>query len=335
MELDIPPQYFEPCGVCGSNPKMTEIFTNLQAEQANIGLTTSDNDELITDGMLSLEVQCAGRRDTCVDVEIRIPAAKYDKEMEVWNTSRATEGSWVRYERSELEYDAKNKWYIMKVSYCTGDMKNIDKPRRRYPVGYIAVPELDRSKKGTKASAAKSGYVFRNSEEGPTIWTFRYANKGTMFFTDSGLAKSRVGYKFSGNIDRYHAECDTFFGKLDTSRWCFEIPLDQYSKIIYFQKKKKYRLKVPFKYRDHAVRLFIPAADTILTIAKKKGSSRVYTFQKPLPDTYVVFYKEGSDINNKRGYEYQVDLEKVRTKYKKRKKYYKAKIKRSQLKVRS
>jgi hypothetical protein len=47
-----------------------------------------------------------------------------------------------------------------------------------------------------------------------------------------------------------------------------------------------------------------------------------------------VFYKKGSDANNKRAYDYQVDLDKVKKKFSKRKKVYKAKIKGKQLKNR-
>ena len=63
-----------------------------------------------------------------------------------------------------------------------------------------------------------------------------------------------------------------------------------------------------------------------------QNSRRKFTFKQPLPATFVVLYKESSNLNNKREYDYQVDLEEIRTKYNKRKKVYKAKIKRKQLK---
>ena len=83
------------------------------------------------------------------------------------------------------------------------------------------------------------------------------------------------------------------------------------------------------KYRKYNVRLFIPAADTLIPLTKI--SKRKYAFKQPLPDTYVVLYNEKGNLNDKRGYDAAVDLADIKTKYSKRKKVYKAKIKRKQI----
>jgi hypothetical protein len=148
------------------------------------------------------------------------------------------------------------------------------------------------------------------------------------------MSKEKIGYYFSGTLDGYEMECDSARCTRRAECWCYELPLSAYTKIIYYQKDKDFRLKVPFKYRNCSVRLFIPGADSTVQVTPLRRSKRKYTFQQPLPNTYVVFYKKGSDANNKRAYDYQVDLDKVKKKFSKRKKVYKAKIKGKQLKNR-
>ncbi|PBQ33742.1 hypothetical protein CNR22_18800 [Sphingobacteriaceae bacterium] len=352
-EIDLDKNYFGSCGVCGSKPVMTEVFTNEQAAQQGVSLQTTDGDNLITGGMMNLELNCPDRIDRnrkktwpCSDVVIRIPAANFDPEMGVWKVSReSTTGAikWEQDEKGELEYDAKNKCYIMRANYCPGlgnmlSGINCDKRggmgtstgRLKDSIGLIAVPELARSRRTTNVRAVNSGLIYGNGVESVNIWRFSYRGKGSVFFEDQGLAKNNIGYMFSGNIDRYEAECDS--GRIKEKKcWCFEIPIEAYDKIIYFKKKKEIRLKVPYKYRNYAVKLFIPAADTLLPLKKTGNSERKYAFKEPLPETYIVLYNETANASDKRAYDGHVYLGEVKTKYNKRHHYYKAKLKRRQV----
>lgn len=351
MEMAVGKDYFSPCGICETNPKITEIFSDGQAAQAGIPLITSEGCQLTTGGMISLGFDCKSRPQPvngqvdekyCADIEVKIPATLFDEEMEIWNAKAMGTKSmskWFRDANGEMNYDEKAKMYTLKVRFCPGAGINIDKLAKfqntvacRDSSGVIVVPELIRPRRLRNYWLTSSTILTKEGENIATLAKFSYRGRGPFIFIDSGMTKQKVGYYFSGNILPYVMECDSGRCKRRLECWCYEIPLSAYTKIIYFQKKKDYRLKIPRKYRNYSVRLFIPAADSTIIVNKVNGSRRKYTFQQPLPDTYVVLYKEGSNPNNKRGYDYQVDLEKVKKKYSKRKKVYKAKIKRKQLK---
>lgn len=350
--IDLDKDYFGSCGVCESNPRMREVFTNEEAARQGIAMQTNDGQQLITAGMMNLDLSCPERNKRgaidwpCRDMVIRIPAAEYDPAMELWVSNLERNGNasrWAPDYNGEMEYDAKNKCYILKVNYCPGRTRiNCDKPapcviRGQMVIdtsGLIAVPELNRGRRGTYVKAMTEGKIAgRGGLNSNNMWQFYYRGKGSLFFNDSAIAKNKIGYVFSGIIDRYEAICDTAICRTLKQCWCFEIPLDAYSKIIYFQKNKNFRLKLPWKYRNYAVRLFIPAADTILPTQDIKSFFKKHGFKKPLPDTYIAVYKNIADANNKRAYDAQIDLSTIRTKYHKRRNYYKAKIKRRQLKT--
>lgn len=359
MEMAVRKDFFAPCGVCETNPKLNEVFTNEQASRAGIPMTTTDGESLITGGMIDLSFNCrerivrdkSGKVDSlyCATVKIRIPAASFDEDMEIWNSQPTGQGRemsrWAREQAGQLEYDDVAKEYIMTVRMCPGDRKNLDKIAPpgglsrvtsnpwRDTAAVVALPELTRPlRRNQNYSTSKSTILTSEGTKTVTMARFNYRGKVQLAFADSGMSKEKIGYYYSGTLDGYEMECDSARCSRRQECWCYEIPLSAYTKIIYFQKNKDFRLKVPLKYRNYSVRLFIPAADSILEIKALKQSKRKYTFQQPLPNTYVVLYKKSSDANNKRSYDYQVDLEKVRKKYNKRKKVYKAKIKNKQLK---
>lgn len=345
MEVSLKRDFFGPCGICGCNTRLTEIYTNEQANSAGISLTTIAGCPLITGGMLSINFD--GQDSTrCRDVKIRIPASQYDEDMEIWNAGGLNSRTrWSRDSNGQLEFDEVNKVYTMVVRLCPGASINLDKVTTttvindtattatcRDSTGVIAVPELKRPKRFMNFRITKSTVLSRDGKKTITMAKFPYRGRGQVFFVDSGISQEKIGYYFAGVLDPFVMECDTARCSRLKECWCYEIPLSAYTRLVYFDKKKNYRLKVPFKYRNYALRLFIPGADTIIQVNKIGRSKRKYNFQQPLPNTYVVLYKKGSDANNKRAYDYQVDLEKVRKKYNKRKNVYKAKIKRGQLK---
>jgi hypothetical protein len=342
MEMAVEKNYFAPRGICECNPQLMEIYTNQEAARAGIDLTTTDGCALITGGMISLsfEGQDANR---CTDVIIKIPGSEFDEEMEIWNSTPVSQtqsmSNWFRESSGQLEYDEETKFYTLTVKLCPGNRINLDKINRRAQslacrdsAGVIALPELSRPKRFRNFGIGKSSILTKEGVTRATVARFPYKGRGQVNFVDSGISKEKIGYYFSGTLDGYERECDSARCTRLKECWCYEIPLSEYTKLIYFQKKKNYRLKVPMKYKNYSVRLYIPAADTTLAVEQVEGSRRKYTFKQPLPDTYVVLYKESSNTNNKREYDYQVDLDKVRKKYSKRNKVYKAKIKRKQLK---
>lgn len=352
LELDLEPEYFGSCGVCESNPKLQEIYTNDQAERAGIPLTTTDGRELITSGMMKFDFSCQDkeerfkkRKGPCPEIVIRIPAGNYDSGYEIWRSTPERTRSALRWYTDPdgiLEYDAKNKCYVLRVMYCPGqDMVNLDKlrglPSNRETVssaisgslGAIALPELSRSRKGTYVESSEPAVVLGYGKPDKNLWRFRYLKTGPLFFVDSGQAKNKIGYMFSGSIDRYEAYCDTPACVTEKQCWCFELPIDAYAKIIYFKKNKEHRLKMPWRYRSYNPKLFIPAADTLLPM--EKISRRKYKFQQPLPDTYVVVYSRQADAANKRAYDAHISLEEVKTKHKRSRNYYKAKLKSRQI----
>ncbi len=352
MELDIEPEYFGSCGVCESNPKMTTVYTNEDAARQGIPMTTTDGEQLITGGMMTFDFSCQdkesrfrNRKRPCPEIVIRIPSGSFDNGYEIWRATPERERSALRWYTDPdgvLEYDEKNKCYLLRVNFCPGQPfinldklvtrqtgGNIERPYVPDSIGAIAIPELSRSRTGTYVQSEGPGYIIGYGKAKGNLWQFRYRGKSPVFFTDSGMAKNKIGYMFSGPIARYEAECDTLRCRSEKQCWCFEVPIDAYTKIIYFKKNKEHRLKLPFKYRKYSPKLFIPAADTVL--AMTKVSRRKYSFQQPLPDTYVVVYNKKADASNKRAYDAHVSLDDIKTKHHRRPNYYKAKLKRRQL----
>lgn len=334
MEMAVGEDYFAPKGICECNPQMMEIYTDAEAQRAGISMTTADGCTLTTGGMISLSFR-GQDPNKCDNVVIRIPGDKYDDEMEIWDAGPGTMGNWFRNAGGQLEYDEKTNYYILSVRMCPGNKINLDKylggrSGNCDSSGVIAIPELSRPGRRSQFRFVKSLILTKEGRINHPTAKFRYSGQGSVQFVDSGISKEKIGYYFSGNVDKYVMECDSARCTRLKECWCYEIPLSAYSKIIYFDKKKEYRLKVPMKYRNYSVKLFIPGADTAVNVTKI--GKRKYKFQQPLPATYVVLYKKRSDAGNKRAFDYQVDLDKVRKKYSKRKKVYKAKIKSRQLK---
>jgi hypothetical protein len=337
MELEVGEDYFAPRGVCECNPQMMEIYTDAEAAQAGIPMTTTDGCTLTTGGMISLNYkgQDANR---CDNVVIRIPGDQYDGDFEIFNAGPGTAGNWSRNAGGQLEYDEKSNYYILSVKMCPGNKINLDKylgggrSGNCDSSGVIAIPELIRLRRSSQFRFVKSIILTKEGKSVVPVAKFRFKGQGSVLFVDSAMSKEKIGYNFSGPLDKFVMECDSARCARLKECWCYEIPLSAYTKIIYYQKKKDYQLKIPLKYRNYSVRLYIPAADTIIQVNRLKGSKRKYSFKQPLPVTYVVLYKESNNPNNKRGYDYQVDLEKIRKKYSNSKKVYKARIKRKQLK---
>ncbi len=337
MEMAVKQDYFNPRGICECDPQIMEIYTDAEAERAGISMTTVNGCTLTTGGMISLSYK-GQDPNKCDEVVIRIPGTQYDDEMEIWDAGAGNMSNWFRNAGGQLEYDEKTNFYILTVKMCPGNKINLDKYLTSGTFGkcdssgVIAIPELIRPGRRSDFRFVKSIILTKEGKRNAPMAKFSYSGVGTVLFVDSGISKEKVGYYFSGNIDKYVMECDSARCTRLKECWCYEIPLSEYTKIIYFEKKKKYQVKLPMKYRHHSLKLYIPAADTILDVKQVKGSKRKYDFKQPMPAAYFVLYKKNNDPNNKRAYDYQVDLEKIQKKYSKRKKIYKAKIKRGQLK---
>jgi|GEM_PF-6217344 len=344
VEVDVDKNYFGPCGVCESNPKIVETLSNEEAARQGIPLTTTEGEQLSTGGMISLDFNCGGKKaDPDAEITVRIPAENPDDRLELWTAPEENDIKKIRFAREksgQMDYDAKNKSYVIRSAYKRGQRLNLDYVVNRGSnkgiqagssisliSAIIAVPELNRSIKLQHITRTDTGKIHGGGRRiSKKKIAFIYETKGGFHFVDSGMTKDKIGYRFSGSIEEYQVECDTAKCRTQKFCWCFEVPVEAYTKVIYYQKDKDIRLKIPGKYRKYDVKLYIPAADMIEHAHKTGPSSRKVLFTQPLPETEIALLDANKNIVAR------IKLKSIPLKHKTKKKYYKGKIKRKQVK---
>ncbi|MDQ3112254.1 MAG: OmpA family protein [Bacteroidota bacterium] len=84
--VDVPADYFEPCGLCGNKPSIKSYYSEEDTRNTNITFTTSDGFQLVTAGTLVFNfTPCNGvrKKDTATLV-FRICDGKPDEKMSLW-----------------------------------------------------------------------------------------------------------------------------------------------------------------------------------------------------------------------------------------------------------
>ncbi len=82
----VPQDYFEPCGVCNSDPEVKLYFDNAEAAAAGIIFQTTEGEPLITAGsIMLLSNPCTGKKNDTTAILYRICPEKADPKMTLWD----------------------------------------------------------------------------------------------------------------------------------------------------------------------------------------------------------------------------------------------------------
>ena len=121
-QIDVPKSFFGDCPICDSKPRITTFLTADEADRGGFPLVDENGNEMITSGMTSLDFDCSNKPDTCVPIEIRIPAPTFDPRMIHYRWNPQT----LRWQASDGKVSWKDGFFIMEVCGMAGKIDNLD-----------------------------------------------------------------------------------------------------------------------------------------------------------------------------------------------------------------
>lgn len=127
--IELPLNYFEPCGVCNSVPTVNTYYTQAEGKDQNLLFQTSDGTPLITGGTFIMNSKTCknGKLDTS-SVVIKIPVNEPDPEMSVWEADTINGKICWKPSRVKLGFDPIGKKYV--INGQAGRPYNVDKKVR-------------------------------------------------------------------------------------------------------------------------------------------------------------------------------------------------------------
>lgn len=131
--VEIPIEYFGPCGICNSKPEIKAYYNDADAAKAKIKFKTSTGEDLITAGTLNFDFKpCNQAKSNPSDtISIIIKADSLDPEMTVWEPD--TINGTIYWKASDIKpiFDTIKKRYVVR---SVKRFINLDKPKLRKSV---------------------------------------------------------------------------------------------------------------------------------------------------------------------------------------------------------
>jgi hypothetical protein len=239
--VELPIDYFGPCGICNSKPEIKAYYNAAEASEAKIKFKTSTGEDLITAGTLKFDFKpCDPSKSNPADtITISIQADNIDPEMTVWEPD--TINGVIYWKASDIKpiFDTINKRYIVR-SPCR--FINLDKPKYREGSNNskIVFPEKFTTLRSHLITTSK----IRSNE----------TKKDTLLIQKPDTSNSVVS---AGKIDETYyllnEKLKTISAKVDTNKKTFIIrkvyivPFDLYKEFTYNDTTLKVRFKKSVK----------------------------------------------------------------------------------------
>ena len=156
--VELPIEYFGPCGICNSKPEIRAYYNDADAGEAKIKFKTSTGEDLITAGTLKFDFKpCNQTMSNPLDtITISIQADNIDPEMTVWEPD--TINGIIYWKTSDIKpiFDTINKKYVVR---SRKRFINLDKPKCREVNGHskIVFPEKFTTLKSHLITTSKVG----------------------------------------------------------------------------------------------------------------------------------------------------------------------------------
>lgn len=308
-EILTPVDFFGECSICESAVEIREFLTVNQVNSEGIPLIATDESTLITGGMVSLSDTCAKVYDKpCKTVVVRIPTKNPDANMTAWE-SRGS-GSSLRWESVPYPvsiskdgfYEITIPCFVAETMYNI-DMKEFSDRQIKSDFNFKDVEIKDGSGKVVQHKLAE------NDSSLITVTLKYYDSMGTANHTANA---DGIKFTFDGKIEPYK----------DEQNQQYHLTRDDYSATILYSDTVVV-LKAPGNY-GWKPSFYIPVIDSTTDIAHYKNRKRKYTYMLPKADSKVRLEKgsKSKDFN----------YSQLKTRYKKKKKMWKVKVRRKTLK---
>jgi hypothetical protein len=138
--VELPIDYFEPCGICSSRPTVEGIYTDAEAGAAGMRFETNDGDQLITAGTVNFNFNPCdpAKKTTNKRICMSVRTSSLDRDMKIWEPDTINGIIYWKESTIQPEFDAVN----MRYRFCGpfwGPV-NVDKRFPREPGGWIIFP---------------------------------------------------------------------------------------------------------------------------------------------------------------------------------------------------
>lgn len=321
VEVELDANFFAPCSVCGSNPKLNEMFSEQEAAESDVSLLTTDGAQLITGGMFEFDFDCPSRSDRpCSPVKVRMPSMNPNPGMTLWQ-GVDTLGI-VTWEETDIPVGTTDG-YSAEID-CATFLKN-----RRWNWDIRDPGELGCILVKSVYPILKSIIVIENDTNyvsGLTFFDIRGdidSNIVKLPLTDCNdtLVTARhshlldgIVYKFEGDLQPYYIENLDFVG--------FDIPKKAYEPEVQYT-DTTVLLVVPRK-RISEAKSYVNELSFGLSVDAYKSKKHKFTYQLPVPFSQVLLVTN----DNVKIY---LDYNDLKVRYKKRRKLLKVKVKKKSL----
>ncbi|MCD6065316.1 MAG: OmpA/MotB domain protein [Bacteroidetes bacterium] len=305
--VEVPIDYFEPCGICNSKPEIISYYTAAEASKANIvfktSSTTGQGEELISAGTIRFTSKpCSqGKSRTSETISLILKSDYVDTEMSVWEPDTVDKVIYWKPSSLTVVFDTTNKQYVVKTDKRFLNIAKKLSTRIVFPKEFASL----------KSSLFTTSKVRTNETTNDTLllgkpdstWTVLSLGKmnGTIYLMNEKL-------KTISNLEGG--------GKNFTQKPTYTVPFSLYKEFAYTDTTIRIKFKKSVKPEQFGYYLkdyneFIPVSTDM------KGKYILAT--KPESGYQLAIIKKSKL--------YAVDQKKIPLKYSKKKKAYKLKIK--------
>jgi hypothetical protein len=305
--VELPIDYFEPCGICNSKPEIKSYYTAADAAKANIMYKTSSatgqGEELISAGIIRFTSKpCSqGKLRTTETMSLILKADYIDTEMSVWEPDTINKEIYWKPSTLPLVFDTANKQYVVKSTKRFLNIAKKISTRIVFPKDFGSL----------KSSLFTTSKVRTNETTNDTLLLGK---------PDSTWTVLSLG-KMNGTIYLLNEKLKTLSNlgsdkKNFTQKPTYTLPFSLYQEFAYTDSTIRIKFKKKVKPEQFGYYLkdyneFIPVSTDM------KGKYIMAT--KPVTGYQLAIIKKGKL--------YAVDQKKMPLKYSKKKKAYKLKIK--------
>lgn len=125
--VEVPIDYFEPCGLCGNRPEMKTYYNEKDTKGTNITFETNDGYKLQTAGTMVLDYKpCDGqRKQDTASIVFKICDGKPDEKMTLWQADTVAGKIVWRPSKNKFVLDPRTGCYVFRAP--AGRLYNLDK----------------------------------------------------------------------------------------------------------------------------------------------------------------------------------------------------------------
>jgi hypothetical protein len=272
--------------------------------------------EYTTSGMVLFQFSCSERKDPCANAEIKIPASAAESDVHLWEASgQGSSIKWVKRDE-EVKYDEAEHAYMVNARICNSVWLNIGRELPRANTISIKLPQLTRE---------RDAAVYVNQEDEAKPLNLTITREGfiarcmdcmdNLTLNDSGIADNGFVYYYDG-------ELKPALVKTDKKTSYYELSLANYKPKINYS-DSVIIVKIPRKFANK-VKMYLPQLDSSLTVRHYEKSKTLFKLKKPSHEFALTMAPDKTKT-------YRVDEKKLHVKYKKRKKLYFAKLRKSDI----